>query len=253
MKEKLLALGAKKLIVGGALAAVLLGGLGVAAETGVFTGGTASPSPTASSTASPSASEALPDANAGGKNVVQVINRTDNNLKVDGRVQFNRINAPNAGPANLAMAYSQCAHCQTYAVALQINLISTSSNNVQPQNAATAANVQCDGCLTISRAIQYNISVDDPTNVPPEVNRLVAQMKAELAQVKASSSTVSEADARFDAVIAQFRTLANYLKDSRQEQTAPTTPGATPMPSGTTEPTSTATPTETPSVSPTAS
>jgi hypothetical protein len=252
MKEKLLALGTKKLIIAGVAAAVVLGGLGVAAETGTLSSLTGSPSPSPSATSSASAI-ALPDANAGGKNIVQVINRTDGSLKVDGRVQFNRISAPNAGPANIAMGYSQCHQCQTYAVALQINLISTSSNNVQPQNAATAVNVLCDGCLTISRAIQYNISVNDPNNVPPEIDQLVAQMKAELAQVKASSSSVSEADAKFDAIIAQFRSLAAYLKDSRQEQTAPTTPGATPLPSTSSTPSSTTTPSQTPSVSPTAS
>jgi hypothetical protein len=263
MKETLIALASKKAIVAGAAGAILLlGGIGVGAETGTLTGGStaASPSPSAQATTSTAAS-ALPAANAGGKNVVQVVNRTDGRLAVDGRVQLNRIPAPNAGPANLALAYSQCTNCQTLAVALQINLISTHATNVQPQNAATAVNVLCTGCVTVARAIQYNISVDDPTSVPPEVNKMVAAMKAEMARVKTSSTSLSDAEAGFNAIIAQFRDLAIYLKDSRQQETQANTPGATPMPSASASaspsaeasPTTTSQPNTTPTVTPTSS
>lgn len=246
LKQKLLALGAKKLLIGGGAAVVLVGAIGVAAETGTLT---ASPSPSPTPTASIGAASAsdLPAANAGGKNVVQVINRSDGAFRVDGKVQLNRIPAPNAGPVNLALAYSECTNCQTLALALQINLISTHTNNVQPQNAATAVNVQCSGCLTVAHAIQYNISVDDPTSVPPSVNQLIARMKAELANIKTSSGSVADAESRFDAVITQFKDLAAYLKASRDEQTAPTTPGATPMPPSTPE----STPSPTVSAAPT--
>src|SRR5919204_5772639 len=172
LKQKLLAIGTKKVLIAGAALVAVVGAIGVGAETGVLPiGTTTSPTAAPSTSASVTASELLPDANAGGKNVVKVINRTDDSLRVDGRVQFNRIAAPNAGPEDIAIAYSQCHNCQTMAVALQINLISTHSNNVQPKNVAVAINYQCSGCVTIARAIQYDISVDDPTNVPPSVNQ----------------------------------------------------------------------------------
>jgi len=235
LRQKLLALGTKKLLIGGVAAIAVMGAVGVGAETGVFTGGTsASPSASGSAQAATASSD-LPEANGGGKNVVQVINRVDGRLRVDGRVQFNRIPAPNAGPENVAIAFSQCKNCQTMALALQINLISSHSNNIQPKNAATAVNYQCDGCVTIARAIQYNLTVDDPTNVPPSVNRLVARMKQGLAQAKQSNS-LSDAEARFDAVIAEFNDLYASLKNARQEETAPTTPGATPAPSSSDQP-----------------
>jgi putative peptide zinc metalloprotease protein len=250
LKQRLLALGAKKLLIGAAAAVGLMGAVGVAAETGTLTASPGpSPTPTASSAAA--SASALPAANAGGKNVVQVINRSDGAFRVDGKVQLNRIPAPNAGPVNLALAYSQCTNCQTLALALQINLISTQTNNVQPQNAATAVNVQCTGCLTVARAIQYNISVDDPTNIPASVNQLIARMKAELANIKTSSASVADAESRFDAVINQFRDLAAYLRASRDEQTAPTTPGATPMPSATPESSASPSPSDTASAAPT--
>jgi hypothetical protein len=255
LKARLLALGIKKLVVGAAAAIAIMGALGVAAETGTLT---ASPSPAPTPTASTVAASAttLPAANAGGKNVVQVVNRTDGAFRVDGKVQLNRIPATNAGPVNLALAYSQCRDCQTLALALQINLISTHTHSVQPQNGATAVNVQCDGCLTVARAIQYNISVDDPTNVPPSVNQLIARMKAELATIKTSSTSVANAESRFNAVISQFRDLAAYFKDARDQQTAPTTPGASPIPASSPQstpspsPSATVTPQPTPTTSP---
>src|SRR5689334_19016047 len=60
----------------------------------------------------------------GGKNIVTQINRTDNRLRIKGNIQLNRIPGPNVEPINLAFAGSSCTGCQTYAVALQINLIS---------------------------------------------------------------------------------------------------------------------------------
>jgi putative peptide zinc metalloprotease protein len=254
MKEQLLALASKKLLIAGVAGVLALAGVvGVAAETGTLstlTGG-ASPSASPQAASTTATDSAVPDANAGGKNVVQVVNHTDGRFAVDGRVQLNRIPAPNAGPANLAMAYSQCTNCQTLALALQINLISTSASNVQPQNAATAVNVLCNGCVTVAHAVQYNISVDDPNNVPPSVNQLVARMRAELAQIKTSSTSITEAESRFNAVIAQFNDLAAYLKDARQQETAANTPGATPLPSS--QPSASESPTSSPSTEPSAS
>src|SRR5438046_1255342 len=86
---------------------------------------------------------------------------------------------------------------------------------VAAETGTPAVNVQCRGCLTVARAIQYNISVDDPTTVPSSVNQLIARMKAELARIKTSSPSLADAESGFDGVIAQFRDLAAYLKDSR--------------------------------------
>jgi putative peptide zinc metalloprotease protein len=265
MKSRLEALGKKRFIVYAAAAAVLLlavSGVAIATDaTGVFTGDTAaSPTPTASAAAAAATSSALPEGGGGGKNIVQVVNQQDGNLKIDGKVQLNRIPESNAAPVNLASAYSSCANCQTLAVGLQINLISKSANYVHPQNAAVALNYKCTNCHTIAYAWQYNMSVDDPTAVPDGVNQLMAQWRAELANIKTQSVTLTEAINRMNAVIGQFQSLAAYL-DSKQDQTTDaTSPNASPPPaaspaagsSPSVSPTTTASPTASsqPSVSP---
>src|SRR5213082_678531 len=85
----------------------------------------------------------LPDANAGAKNIVQVKNFEDGRLKVEGRIQLGHEPGPQAGPVNIALAYSSCTDCQTLAVALQINLVNRNASVITPQNAAVAVNGAC--------------------------------------------------------------------------------------------------------------
>ena len=235
MKSRLEALGKKRFIVYAAAAAVLfllVSGVAIATgATGVFTGSTtASPTPSATASTATAGSTALPQGGGGGKNIVQVVNQQDGRLKLDGKVQLNRIPESNAAPVDMASAYSSCANCQTLAVALQINLISKSATYVHPQNAAVALNYRCTSCHTIAYAWQYNMTVDDPTAVPADVNQLMARWKAELANIKTQSVTLTQAINRMNAVIGQFQSLAAYL-DLKQDQTTDTTsPNASPPP-----------------------
>ncbi len=254
MKSRLEALGKKRFVVYAAAAAAILlalSGVAIATDaTGVLTGTaspTASPSPSAS--ASP-ATTALPQGGGGGKNIVQVTNQQDGALKIDGKVKLNRIPEANAAPVNLASAYSSCASCQTLAVALEINLISKSAQYVHPQNAAVAVNYQCTNCRTIAYAWQYNLSVDDPTAVPSDVNQLMAQWRAELASIKTSSTSLSEAISRMNQVIGQFQSLAAYLDTKQDQTTDATSPNATPAPAA--SPSDSASPGSTPASAPSA-
>jgi len=93
-----------------------------------------------------------------------------------------------------------------------------------------ALNYRCTSCHTIAYAWQYNMTVDDPTAVPADVNQLMARWKAELANIKTQSVTLTQAINRMNAVIGQFQSLAAYL-DLKQDQTTDTTsPNASPPP-----------------------
>lgn len=263
---------ANKWVTGVVLSIVLTGAGGVAAQTtgtpvmSLVTGGvttapatstpaatetaTAGPSATAASGSSDAGADAGPGGGGGGKNVVKVTNRSDNKFEVRGSVQVNHIPGPNVEPVNIASAYSSCTGCQTYAVALQINLIATSAQIVRPQNAATAVNYRCSGCTTVARAVQYNFSVDDPRTASPRVNDLVRALEKELKDIKSSSDETPEsAQAKIDAVIAQFNDLANSMKSAQQTATTNTTP--TGSPTATAAGTGTVTPTATGAETPT--
>lgn len=155
----------------------------------------------------------------GGSNVVQVINRKDDRLRVRGSIQINHIPGEDVSPLNEAVAYSECDGCQTIAVALQIDLVSRDATNVTPQNYAYAINYQCTSCTTVARALQYVIPVDDPNQVPDEVRELQRRMDAELRQAAHDPrETLDQAEARVDTVVSQFQDLANSLYDQRDAQ-----------------------------------
>jgi hypothetical protein len=155
----------------------------------------------------------------GAKNVVVLQNRVDGRLTTRSQVQLNRIPGPTAGPVNLASGESSCTDCQSLAVALQIDLISRTARSITPENAATAVNSGCMRCYTVARALQYVIQVDDPTQVPPEVTQLIQAMNRELTAIQADPTlSLDQAEARINAVLAQFVDLAQSLNDQRDAQ-----------------------------------
>lgn len=239
---------------------------GAPAGTAAPAGTTSSPSvsPTAPTNGTPAASAASNDVEyqeipngGGGNNIVKVQNKTDNRLRVKAKIQLNHIPGDTVQPVNYAQAVGSCTDCQTFAVALQIDLRSPAASVVAPQNAAVAANVNCNGCTTVADAYQYVVPVDDPTQTPDNVKDLIDQMQQELRMIADSPSmSAADAETQINRVIAQFTGLGQSLYQQRDQTTDNDTPGATvppdaailtPAPDGTPSGTTTpATPTATP-------
>lgn len=206
-----------------ALAALLL--LAAGGVMGSFHGAlrdtTLAPSPSPGTSAAQASPSPIEISNAGAKNIVQVTNTQDGTLRMDGRVQLTQIGAPSASPINIADALSACSsHCQTLAVALQINLL-PEATSLAPANVAAATNAGCSGCETVALAYQYNIGAAEPGAVLGRAEQLAAAMRIELNQLRQSSSSLAQAEAGVAAVIAQFQDLAIWLITQRDEKTAP--------------------------------
>lgn len=154
------------------------------------------------------------------RNVVVVQNQRDNRLRVDGRVQLNQLRGQEIRPLNQAEAYSSCVDCQTFAVALQLNLVGRGARSVTPENYAIAVNYQCIRCRTVARAIQYVREVDDPERVPDDMEELFERMNEKLAGLRSREGiTADQAEAEIDGVIAQFQNvrLTSTVRDDRRE------------------------------------
>jgi hypothetical protein len=204
---------------------------------------TASPEPTSAAAAAATPSPTPADGSdvgfklngAGGKNIVKITNKTDNRLIVRGRVDFNRIPADRIAPVNAAIGVGSCVGCQTYAVALQINLYQRGASVVAPQNAAVAVNAGCSHCVTVARAIQYSIPVDDLASVPNDVRKLARALDKELKGIEGNYDTstfdVYRANARINTVVSEFKTLANELLDQYRVETAADSPSPSADPS----------------------
>jgi hypothetical protein len=165
---------------------------------------------------------------AGGSNVVTVVNQTDGRLRIRGNVDLNRIPGDRVAPGNHATAYASCTDCQTFSVALQINLVQRHAGIVAPENTAVALNFHCAYCVTVAHAIQYLVPVDDPSQTPPEVTALVRAMDQELREVAALARSgridVVAVQGRVNGVLDQFRALGMRLDEQHDEATEETTP-----------------------------
>jgi hypothetical protein len=190
---------------------------------------TSAPQPTATTATSSSTANTTSAGGGGGKNIIQVVNKKDDSMRLRGHVRLNRIPGPNVSPANVAVAFGQCTGCSTFAVALQIDLISKTASQITPQNSAVAVNAGCNGCTTVADAYQYVIQVDDPVHdTPDDVNKLVNQMNKELDAIQKDPTvtTPAQAEVRVEAVIGQFQSLAMSLTKQRSATTDPQSPNA---------------------------
>ena len=155
-----------------------------------------------------------------GRNEVILHNCTDERLRVRAAVQLNTIPGHVVTPLNEAYAEGSCLHCQTLAVALQIDLYSAErATDVEPQNIAVAINTRCTGCVTVARAIQYVQGVDDPDDVSEDIADTISALDHELTAIQSDPSlTLPEAESRLNSVIARFNALGGSLGDQREER-----------------------------------
>jgi hypothetical protein len=206
----------------------------------------------------------------GKKNVVEILNKTPGRVRMRSSVQLNRIRGDVVTPLNAAVAVGQdCTGCQTIAVALQLNLYVQGAHNVSPENYSIALNVRCSHCVTIAHAIQFALPVTDPeddNNDGPdskEAKKLLQRMQKELdAIAKDRNVTVDQAEQRVEAVLAEFRSLANSMREDLKRTDAEDSPSPspsrspdrnatpTPTPAGSAPASPAATPTATPSPTP---
>ena len=164
-----------------------------------------------------------------GRNIAFVLNRSDGKMRFRSRVRLVHIKGDRAEPVNAAFAYSSCTDCQSFAVALEIALISPNASVVAPQNRARAINYECTRCVTVARALQYVYAIEDPDQVPDNVRRLMNEMERELREIgRDRSLSPGQANERVNAVIAQFQELNASLQDDLARTEEVTSPGATP-------------------------
>jgi hypothetical protein len=151
-------------------------------------------------------------------NIVRLANRRDGQLRIKGNVQLNQIPGDEAKPINQAIAYSSCTDCQTFAVALQLDLISKTAHTIAPENVAIAVNYRCTRCVTVAHAIQFVRQVDDPRETPHDVRKMMQDFDRELRRLHAQQKrlTVAEADAAVNDIIARFKTVAQGELDDRR-------------------------------------
>jgi putative peptide zinc metalloprotease protein len=247
------------------IALVACGGQTGAADTGATGAASGDPASASPAQTETPADQVNSEDNRNGdcckKNVVSIVNKTAGRLKIVSRIQLNRIHGDVVTPVNAAVAVGQsCTGCQTIAVALQLDLYVQGAHNVSPENYAIALNVQCTQCITIAHAIQYALPVTDPEDdvndgtQAKDAKKILHDMQKELDAIAQDKSvTVDQAEQRVEAVLAEFRDLANSMRDDLKRTTDENSPSPSPSPAASpTASPSVAPPSDTPSATPTA-
>lgn len=169
----------------------------------------------------------IPTLNVPGKQMVTVANRTAGTMTFTGHIQVNVFNGPSATALNQATAIGSCTACQTLAVALQVNVISSLTTQVDARDNAIALNKNCPHCLTTSEALQYwIIAPGSSVTIPNDVRALIAQMNHQFAVLEAQPNlTPNDAIAAINGVLSQFASLLDNLTIRLAQTTQMTSPG----------------------------
>lgn len=158
---------------------------------------------------------------------------------------------------NAAVAYNSCTDCASVAIAFEIVLVDNATV-YQPQNVAIAINQNCTSCVAVAEAYQFVLgNTGMPTHFDAEGNRILADIRRRLHQLRKEDLTVEQLQALLNDMAAQIQdVLANHLvtagpppqaQNSQPDTTATTTAPTTTTVPTTTQPTSTDT-TTTPGV-----
>lgn len=143
---------------------------------------------------------------------------------------------------NAAVAESSCSYCQTVAVAIQVVLVSGTTNTYTPTNLAIAYNQDCNECVTLADAFQFVFGTGpSPAHLTAEGNRRLAEIRQQYEQLRQSGLPPDQLQARISE-------LAQEVYQVYSTDLVPAGPPSQPSQasSGSPNTTSGATPTSTP-------
>ena len=136
---------------------------------------------------------------------------------------------------NAAVAYASCTDCTTTAIAIEIVLIQSDASTITPTNMAIAINELCTLCTTVAQAYQFVLTTGGNVYFDAEGNRILAEIRRRLEQLRNAQLTVADLQAELAAIKAQILdVLQNHLVAAGPSPTPTASPSTT-----TTTPTST--------------
>lgn len=125
-------------------------------------------------------------------NVAEAVNEKDGSSVIDVAFEVRRVSSGVVDQTNVAAAYSSCESCQTVAIAIQIVLVSGTTDTIAPVNVAVALNENCTTCQTLALAYQFVFGTGDVLEFTKEGRRMLRDIRKELESLGKSGLTVDE-------------------------------------------------------------
>jgi putative peptide zinc metalloprotease protein len=186
----------------------------------------------------------------GGDNTAVAVNTKDGSSIFKVAFAIRHVMSDVVDQSNAAVAVSSCTDCQTVAVAIEIVLVESNASTVEPTNVALAINVDCTLCVTVADAYQFVYSTGGAVHFDADGNKILADIRNELAKLKHQNLTLQELQAKLEDIKARILdVLEHHLvaagKPEKQANAPPpaetsTSPQSQPTTSTTTTPASTA-------------
>ena len=184
-----------------------------------------------------------PEGGSGNDNVVVAINTQDGRELFRVGLRITRATGELIDASNGAAAVASCVGCETIAAAYQVVLIFSNPQVVITENIAFAFNLECDFCVTVAYASQFVLTTGGVVHFTPEGNRLLAELRQELQQLRNAELTLEE-------LVATLRSLADRLEQIVRTELVPAGPPGETAPEPTPDGTSSPSPSPTPEPSP---
>ena len=137
-------------------------------------------------------------------NVVNVVNRTDGNTRVQARTAVPEVDTPTVDNTNVASAYASCTDCRTVAVAVQVVLVEGPVTDFEPGNAAVALNENCLRCQTFAYARQEVLSPGAPVNIGDDAAAAIRDLQGRIQDVASSDEGFAQMSADLDGLTDQL-------------------------------------------------
>src|ERR671936_2551693 len=150
-------------------------------------------------------------ASAGPDNSAVAINTKDGNTVWRISMKVTRTNTNVLNTVNMALAYSSCTGCSTYAIAFDVVIDGNNPDVVTPENLAKAVNYECTECTTFADAIQFVIATDTPMKFTAQGHQELVTIRQDLKALRDSSyANLDELRAAVHAIAVR---LAIVLRD----------------------------------------
>src|SRR5437588_4624575 len=181
----------------------------------------------------------------GGGNTAIAVNTTTGSTLIKVAFAIRDVMGNVVDQSNAAVAYASCTDCTTVAIAIEIVLVEGDPSVVTPTNLALAYNELCSLCITVADAIQFVEGTGGPVHFDAEGNRILAEIRQELEQLKHETLTLTELQAKIEEIRSKLvDVLEHHLVPAGKPQAPPAPPETTTAESTPTSTATTTTPTE---------
>ncbi len=167
---------------------------------------TETPAPAATDGPGPAATDATDDAAAAVMldNSAVSVNTTDNSSVFHLAFTVMRSSGPDVSVSNVALAVTDCSHCRSVAISIQVAFEWPVPSALTATNVSLAVTSGCTACDAFAAALQYVIASKDQVSLTAQARSEVERAESQLSALQSPGLSASELNASITRVADQL-------------------------------------------------